>query len=115
MSTARANAASVSGMVTFSRELISGPTGSELTNDVPRSPLANCPIQWMNCSGSGRSEPMECRAAAICSGLAPTEVRAFAGSPGSIRSSTNRTTLASASETNRKARRRRRYRPISPS
>lgn len=58
ISTARTKAARVSGTVTSIRAATSGPTGSELTKEVPRSPLASCPIQWVNCSGSGRSEPM---------------------------------------------------------
>lgn len=105
-STASRKAAPVSGSVTSSRAVTSGATGRELTKEVPRSPVASWESQWTNCSGTGLSVPMACRAASICSGVAPTEVSALAGSPGSVRRSRKSTTLARASETSRKPRRR---------
>ena len=74
---------SVSGTVTARRAAISGPTGSVLTNDVPRSqrrPAA--PSQETNCSGSGWSDPTWCRAAAICSGVAPDRQQRVGGVAG---------------------------------
>lgn len=103
MRSARANARSVSGPVTSIRVAISGPTGRVLTKELPRSKVARLCSQVTNCSGSGRSDPISCRAAASCSGLAPTDASALAGSPGSSRSSRNSTTLASRREAARKA------------
>ena len=106
---ASTKAMSVSGMVTSRRAAISGPTGSPLIYDVPRLSVASCPSQRANCSSNGWSSPTCRRAASICSGVAPIEMRAFAGSPGSRRSRKKSTMLASRSVTTRKARRRSRY------
>lgn len=106
ISRARAKESSVSGMVTLMRAAISGPTGSELMKELPRSRLSTPPNQSVNCWNSGRSAPTWARAASICSWVAFTDSRALAGSPGSTRSNRKSTTIAIAKEITRKPRRR---------
>ncbi len=98
----------VSGMVTASREAISGPTGSDVMKDCPRFSVSSEPNQFANCSGRGRLLPTCSCAALIWSGVALADSRALAGSPGSTRSRKNSTTIASSRDTTRNAVRRRR-------
>ncbi len=103
------NASRVRGIVTASRDAISGPTGSDVMNDCPRLNESIPANHAANCCRSGWSEPTCALAAAICSGVALIDSNAFDGSPGSTRRRRNSTTMASSSETTRKAKRRMRY------